>query len=1169
MIVMLNVSTTYIFLLLYNSIISLQTIAVFLKYRNKSISITGAIASFTVGFYSFGYAMELLNILSNNFDQAFFWYKIQYFAIPYLPVLWYFFVSSFAGIKISKRKVILLLIIPITTTLSVWTNNLHHLFLKAYLVEDKYIIRGPLYYLHILYSYVVSFAAYYIILRIAHKYRTIFRKITILHLLAAVVIPVMASAVYIIFNLPIDLLPFGLMVSIIIILFEAQRLHGFDLENEVKSIVYESSRDLIVVLDKEGYIVSANENFKRYAKDFLGNIDVLYKPAQNILSEECIGTIEKGQGVIERFGHYFEIWTSPLVSKNGKKNGTVVFFHDITDIKLSERARMIENERYKTLFEFAPVGILLEDEEGNIIDVNPEFCKINGKTKEELIGRNVTILAPKEDTERVRKNIQEILSGKKLIHTVRNVGKRGEIKYIELYETSIILPNGRKGILSIQKDITKQKVAQEVIRKLAKYQQIIVNLAINFINLPVEKLDEEISRAIELVAKELNVSRMRVYKFVKDKDSFTSINPWFYSSNPNESSKVEIDLQKVRGPELDNLMRGKQFVITKQSTQNQLILSLLGENYSALITPIKLENEVIGFVSAALKERRAWHPVEKNIFTLLASLIANIESKKRYEQELILAKKLAEEASVAKSNFLANMSHEIRTPLNGIVGFANLLAETELDEKQRKYLSTILKSTEVLLGVINDILDLAKIESGRLQLEFIESNLKAELQSSLMLYEAKAKEKNVDYEIYIDQSISDCLIFDSVRLQQVLFNLINNAIKFTPAGGLVSVRIEKVGEDDDYQYIKFSVKDTGIGIPKEKLEKIFEPFEQSDVSITRKYGGTGLGLSISKQLVELMDSKINVESEEGKGSNFYFTLKLKKCSKVPAKERKKPSEIKKYKAKVLIAEGFEVNRLLMTEVLKKFGIEPEFAFNGKEAMEKALKNNYDLIFMDILMPEMDGIEATKRIRQFNLKVPIVALTAHAMKNIKDEVLAAGMNDYVVKPIKLEEIESVLETYCGHLVEKPEDSETLKSGDQAVSVETEGKKAEKRQDITQDTIGSHIAKLKEELATAEKEYGLTPEFEKELLAMFVTSSKDSLSKIISALSMGDFETIQREAHSIKGAARSLGFAEIGELAKAIEYAARDKNAEFNYLEQVEKLSQEIAFVERLFEEKFKS
>jgi len=1148
----MKIPIAYVFLLLINSIIALQTIIVFLKYRTKSISLPGVIASATIGVYSFGYAMELLYIYTYDQIKAYFWYKIQYFAIPYLALSWFFFVSSFVGRKISKKEVIALLVIPIISTFLAWTNDFHHLFLRGYLENGSYIMRGPFYYVQVIFSYILSFASYYLLINMVHKYKLLVRKTTIIHLFSAIIIPVSLSLLYIIFNLNIDLTPFGLMASVIIVLYEAQRLQGLDLENEIKDVVYNNSKDMFIVMDEEEYIINISKNFENYFKERFGEVEVVRQSASKILSEECLESIRNGKGIVEKFGRYFEISTSMLKNKKGRIVGKVVFFHDITELKHSQEVMSFQNERYKTLFEFAPVGILIEDDQGNIIDVNPEFCKINGREKEELIGKSVFALAPAEEHDRVRKNIEDILSGKILIHNVRNVGKHGEIKYIELYETSMILPNGKKGILSIQKDVTKQKVIHEVIRKVAKYQSIIINLAINFINVPSERIDEEISNAVKLVAKELDISRLRVYRFIKDAGSFASISSWFYSTNNFEKPNVLFEIEKVRGPELEKLLAGKQYIVSKENTTNELILSFLGENYTALITPIKLNGELLGFISAVSKEKRDWSAAEKNILMLLATLIANVESKKKYEEELIQARRIAEEANLAKSNFLANMSHEIRTPLNGIVGFANLLAETNLDEKQRKYLSTILKSTEVLLGVINDILDLAKIESGKLQLEPIETNMKMEMQSALLLYEAKAKEKNVNYEISIDERISECLVFDSIRLQQVLFNLINNAIKFTPAGGFVSVKIEKVGEDEEYEHLRFSVKDSGIGIPKERIEKIFEPFEQSDISITRRYGGTGLGLSISKQLIELMGSKIFVESEEGKGSTFHFTLRLKKCLPKSTSKRINKKEINKYKAKVLIAEDYDVNRLLMTELLKKFGVEPEFALNGKEAVEKALKKDYDLIFMDILMPEMDGIEATKKIRQINLEVPIVALTAHAMKNIRDEVLSVGMNDYVVKPIKIEEIERVFEKFCSHLV--VDEQETQKTV-QDSQKEEETVDEEKQR------------KLDEEITKAENEHGFTPDFERELLSTFISSSRISLNNIISALSTGDFETIRREAHSIKGAARTLNFAEIAELSQSIEFAAKEQNADFNYLDAVEKLTQEISSVEKFYKEKF--
>ncbi len=408
----------------------------------------------------------------------------------------------------------------------------------------------------------------------------------------------------------------------------------------------------------------------------------------------------------------------------------------------------------------------------------------------------------------------------------------------------------------------------------------------------------------------------------------------------------------------------------------------------------------------------------------------------------------------------------------------------------------------------------------------------------------RQKKKNVEYEIRIDKEISDCLIVDSVRLQQVMFNLINNAIKFTPAGGSVKVFVKKISEDEEYETIRFSVIDTGIGIPKEKLEKIFEPFEQVSVSVTKKYGGTGLGLAISNLIVSMMGSKIIVESEEEKGSHFYFDLKLKKCSKKEITQDIKTIKSKKYNAKVLVAEDYEINRILIEEILNKYDIKPDFAANGKEAVEMALNKDYDIIFMDVLMPEMDGIEATKKIKAIKPNLPIIALTAHALKSIKEEVLSAGMNDYITKPIKIADLERVLNKFCSHL-EFTEESEKENINETFVEEKRETK----------------------EIEECMQEQGFDEEFMKELIKMFINSTKESILNIRNALPKGDFETIQREAHSIKGAARSLNFNSIGELAYQLEIKAKEKDDSFDYETHLTQIEEKLRNVINFFKIKY--
>ena len=1140
-----------IFLFLYNSIIALQTITIFARYKVKELAYAGIFVSAVIMVYSFGYAMELIFITSSDISSAFLWYKIQYFAIAFISFSFFVFVNAFVGKKVKKSIIILLMIIPLVTIILLWTNQFHHLYLKGYLEGGKYVIPAPWFYIKLIYEYVLIGFSYYIMLSEIRKKRFLFSRKTIIHLIFAVMIPLSLNIVYTIFRMNIDLTAFGLMASIIILFYESQKKYGLDFREVAKEITFDFTNDMIVVIDKEEHILSHNKSFSSMIKEFFGIEELAYKNISEILSQECISAIRNGYGIVEKFGRYFQISVVDIKEKvkNSKFEGKAVFFHEITDIKKLEEEVIAESKKYQALFEFSPLGILVEDSNGNILDVNPEFCKINGLRKEELIGQHVSILAPKEDYEQVIKNIKEIISGKTLIHTVRNLSRSGEVKYLELYERKITLPDGKDGILSIQKDITKIVMAQKVIKSLAKYQQIILQLALNIINTPVEKIDKEIKRAIELIAKELNTSRIRVYKFSAD-GSFNSISNWFYSNNPIENTFVSFNIKDVSGKELDELMAGKQFSIAKQNVSNEFIKKMFGENSISLITPIKINENVIGFISAAFKEDRALTVAEKRIFLLLATLLANSEIRKKYEEELIKAKQEAEKANQAKSIFLANMSHEIRTPLNGIIGFTNLLKETKLDEKQEKYVSIILKSSELLLEIINDILDLAKIESGKYQLEPLETNLKMELQSSLLLYEAKAKEKNVEYEIRIDKEISNCLIVDSVRLQQVMFNLINNAIKFTPAGGSVKVFVKKISEDEEHENIRFSVIDTGIGIPKEKLEKIFEPFEQASVSVTKKYGGTGLGFAISNLIVSMMGSKIIVESEEEKGSHFYFDLKLKKCSKKEITQDMKTIKSKKYNAKVLVAEDYEINRILIEEILNKYDIKPDFAVNGKEAVEMALNKDYDIIFMDVLMPEMDGIEATKKIKAIKPNLPIIALTAHALKSVKEEVLSVGMNDYITKPIKIADLERVLNKFCSHL----ESSEKSEKEARIFNANIVGEKRE-------------INEIEKDIEITKQEQGFDEEFMKELIKMFINSTKESILNIRNALPKVDFKTIQREAHSIKGAARSLNFNSIGELAYQLEIKAKEKDDSFDYETHLTQIEEKLRNVINFFRIKY--
>ncbi len=667
-----------------------------------------------------------------------------------------------------------------------------------------------------------------------------------------------------------------------------------------------------------------------------------------------------------------EVVAIPFTFKG--KPATQVVFRDISKRKKAEAELLESKEFLNKIINSIGDPVFVKDRQHRYVLVNEAECKLFGRSYDEIIGLTTRDLFPIKEMADISWERDELVfrTGEENLNEEEIVAASNETRTILIKKNLYTDNSGNQFIVGAVTDITERKNAEDALMESEERYRTLSDAAPDLVFI-IDK-EDKVEYINNVAAKYLDLQPQEVVGRAR-----SEVFP------PDLCDAQKEGLQKVfeYGKDVRNLLNKSTFCGREVWLDTQIV-------------PLKNNS---GEVTAVMGVSR------------------DITELKRSEEILRKAKEAAEAATRAKSEFLANMSHEIRTPMNAVIGMTGLLLDEDLTANQKECLETIRRSGDALLSIINNILDLSKIEAGVTDLEYQPFDLCRCVEASLDLVSADADRKGIRTKCEFEDSTPAVILGDPTRLSQILANLLSNAVKFTEKGEIsVSVSGKRlVGESYE---VHFAVRDTGIGIPQDKMGRLFQSFSQIDSSTTRKYGGTGLGLVISKKLVEMMKGTIWVESEAGSGTTFHFTIKAEKTLHEPIEVNKLDSKSDAriqwnlgHSLSILLAEDNLINQMVTQRMLNKLGCRADIANNGIEVLRALERQSYDVIIMDVLMPEMDGLEATREIRRRwpGSCLKIIAMTASVLKGDRETCLAAGMDGYISKPTKLAELRSALES----------------------------------------------------------------------------------------------------------------------------------------------------------------